>query len=53
MSNHKDHNMSEEWDKILDSEESHDFLTKKSAEMLKKFQSGELLPMDFNEEDDD
>ncbi len=45
MSNQKVETMTKEWDEILDTKESHDFLNQKSADILKKFQTGELLPM--------
>ncbi len=52
MSNKQNENMDKEWDEVLNTPESHEFLAQKSAEMLKKFQSGELLPMDFNADEE-
>jgi hypothetical protein len=52
MSNQKDETMAKEWNEILDTKESHDFLNQKSSDILKKFQSGELLPMDSTPKED-
>lgn len=46
MTNPKDQNMSKEWDELLATPESLEFLTQSGEEVLKKIQNGEFLPMD-------
>lgn len=46
MSNKKDKKIEKEWIKTFNTAKSQYFLSQKSAEMIKKFQEGKLLPMD-------
>lgn len=46
MSKQKTDNAQQEWDKVFNTKESHQFISEKSAEMLKKFKNGELQPME-------